>query len=227
MVSMEVCLVIYDHQIICFDFHLTSINFALTMNMYVLVIDVYPLLYPFFPVFLPPLTWFIISLSLFFGFLYLLCKKMKMWNNFTSVFDSGHTLQIKLKPLYGYFTGLWHALSKCLCVGRINIASCSVGGAQAALSQTVNYMNERQQFGSKISEFQALQFRLADYAAELTASRQMVRLAAQELDNKSKYGFVAVECVIITVENELLRCNRITTFTCISIFLSHFFNYLI
>ncbi|EGD80672.1 acyl-CoA dehydrogenase domain-containing protein [Salpingoeca rosetta] len=71
--------------------------------------------------------------------------------------------------------------------GRINIASCSVGGAQASLLQTVEYMNERKQFGSKISDFQALQFRLADYAAELSASRQVVRLAARELDAKSSF----------------------------------------
>jgi len=69
--------------------------------------------------------------------------------------------------------------------GRINIASCSVGGAQAALLQTVEYMKERKQFGKHLTEFQALQFRLADYAADLSASRQVVRLAARELDAKS------------------------------------------
>ena len=76
--------------------------------------------------------------------------------------------------------------------GRINIASCSVGGAQAALLQTVEYMKERKQFGKHLTEFQALQFRLADYAADLSASRQVVRLAARELDAKSRCVCVRV-----------------------------------
>jgi alkylation response protein AidB-like acyl-CoA dehydrogenase len=67
--------------------------------------------------------------------------------------------------------------------GRINIASCSLGAAQAALEQSLRYVEERQQFGKPLSEFQALQFKLADMLTDLTASRQMVRLAAQRLDN--------------------------------------------
>jgi alkylation response protein AidB-like acyl-CoA dehydrogenase len=66
--------------------------------------------------------------------------------------------------------------------GRINIASCSLGAAQAALEQSLRYVEERKQFGKPLSEFQALQFRLADMLTDLTASRQMVRLAAHKLD---------------------------------------------
>ncbi|WP_066265698.1 acyl-CoA dehydrogenase family protein [Hydrogenophaga palleronii] len=66
--------------------------------------------------------------------------------------------------------------------GRINIASCSVGAAQGALNAAARYMHERSQFGRKLSEFQALQFKLADMATELVAARQMVRLAASKLD---------------------------------------------
>ena len=66
--------------------------------------------------------------------------------------------------------------------GRINIASCSLGAAQAALEQTRRYLGERQQFGRPLAEFQALQFRLADMLTALVASRQMVRLAADRLD---------------------------------------------
>lgn len=68
--------------------------------------------------------------------------------------------------------------------GRINIASCSLGAAQAALEQSLRYVEERKQFGKPLSEFQALQFKLADMLTELTASRQMVRLAAHKLDNR-------------------------------------------
>ncbi len=66
--------------------------------------------------------------------------------------------------------------------GRINIASCSLGAAQAALEQSLRYGEERKQFGKALAEFQALQFKLADMLTDLTASRQMVRLAAAKLD---------------------------------------------
>lgn len=68
--------------------------------------------------------------------------------------------------------------------GRINIAVCSVGTAQAALNTARNYMLEREQFGKPIAQFQALQFKLADMATELVAARQMVRLAAFKVDSE-------------------------------------------
>ena len=66
--------------------------------------------------------------------------------------------------------------------GRINIATCSVGAAQGAFNAAQRYLGERQQFGRKLADFQALQFRLADMATELVAARQMIRLAASKLD---------------------------------------------
>jgi len=68
--------------------------------------------------------------------------------------------------------------------GRINIATCSIGTAQQALEEATAYVQERRQFDSAISEFQATQFKLADMLTELVAARQMVRLAASKLDNK-------------------------------------------
>ena len=62
--------------------------------------------------------------------------------------------------------------------GRLNIAACSIGGAQFCLDRTIEYMRERKQFGSKLSDFQALRFRVADYATELEAARLMMRRAA-------------------------------------------------
>ncbi|PHQ24403.1 acyl-CoA dehydrogenase [Marinobacter guineae] len=67
--------------------------------------------------------------------------------------------------------------------GRLNIATCSLGGAQAALLRARNYMHEREQFGKPLAAFQALQFKLADMATNLVAARQMVRLGAFKLDN--------------------------------------------
>jgi len=68
--------------------------------------------------------------------------------------------------------------------GRINIATCSIGTAQAALEAATAYVKERKQFGKAIADFQVTQFKLADMATELVAARQMVRLAAFKLDNK-------------------------------------------
>lgn len=74
--------------------------------------------------------------------------------------------------------------------GRINIATCSVGAAQGALDAATRYMHERSQFGRKLADFQALQFKIADMATELVAARQMVRMAASRLDAGSPQATV-------------------------------------
>ena len=89
--------------------------------------------------------------------------------------NEGHGFRIALKGLDG---------------GRINIAACSVGTAQAALNRTREHMLEREQFGEPLANFQALQFKLADMATELVAARQMVRLAASRLDKNDSEGSV-------------------------------------
>jgi alkylation response protein AidB-like acyl-CoA dehydrogenase len=66
--------------------------------------------------------------------------------------------------------------------GRLNIAACSLGAAQAALDATLAYMAERRAFGKPIDQFQALQFRLADMEIELQAARTFLRQAAWKLD---------------------------------------------
>ncbi|MEO0633066.1 MAG: acyl-CoA dehydrogenase family protein [Pseudomonadota bacterium] len=66
--------------------------------------------------------------------------------------------------------------------GRLNIAACSLGAAQAALDSTLAYMGERKAFGQPIDQFQGLQFRLADMEIELQAARTFLRQAAWKLD---------------------------------------------
>ncbi len=66
--------------------------------------------------------------------------------------------------------------------GRLNIAACSIGGAQAALDKALAYMRERKAFGKRLDEFQALQFRVADMATELEAARTFLWRAAAALD---------------------------------------------
>jgi len=69
--------------------------------------------------------------------------------------------------------------------GRLNIGACSLGGAQSALYKAVAYMAERQAFGQKLNQFQALQFRLADMETQLNAGRFLLWHAASALDAKS------------------------------------------
>jgi isobutyryl-CoA dehydrogenase len=69
--------------------------------------------------------------------------------------------------------------------GRTNIASCSLGGAQACLQAVIEHVKTRKQFGKSLSNFQAIQFKLAEMATDLTASRLIVREAAKALDEGS------------------------------------------
>ncbi len=69
--------------------------------------------------------------------------------------------------------------------GRLNIAACSLGGAQAALDKATAYMAERRAFGKTLDQFQALQFRLADMATELEVARTFLWRAAAALDAKA------------------------------------------
>ena len=66
--------------------------------------------------------------------------------------------------------------------GRLNIAACSLGGAQFTLNRTVDYMRERRAFGKTLDRFQALRFRLADLETEIQAARVFLRQAAWKLD---------------------------------------------
>lgn len=68
--------------------------------------------------------------------------------------------------------------------GRVNIGACSLGGAQAALDAALSYTKERKQFGKAISQFQNSQFKLADMATDLDASRLMIYRAADMVDKK-------------------------------------------
>ena len=62
--------------------------------------------------------------------------------------------------------------------GRISIAALAVGIAQSAFERALQYAKERQQFGKAISNFQAIQFKLADMATEVELARNLVHKAA-------------------------------------------------
>ncbi|KAJ3026255.1 UNVERIFIED_CONTAM: Isobutyryl-CoA dehydrogenase, mitochondrial [Siphonaria sp. JEL0065] len=93
--------------------------------------------------------------------------------------------------------------------GRVNIASCSLGGAQSALQASVDHVGVRKQFGTPLSSFQNTQFKLSEMAMKLTASRLMVRNAARAIDSQSPSAaascamakaFATEECFQITDE---------------------------
>ncbi|AWC23546.1 isobutyryl-CoA dehydrogenase [Aminobacter sp. P9b] len=96
--------------------------------------------------------------------------------------------------------------------GRLNIAACSVGGAQSALDKALAYTAERKAFGQTLDRFQALQFRLADMETELQAARLFLYAAASKLDRKahdaSKWSAMAKRLVTDTgfnIANDALQ----------------------
>jgi alkylation response protein AidB-like acyl-CoA dehydrogenase len=98
--------------------------------------------------------------------------------------------------------------------GRLNIAACSLGAAQATLDKAIRYMKERKAFGKSLSHFQALQFKIADMETELQAARIFLYQAAWKLSQNApdarKYCAMAKRLVTDTgfrVANEALQIH--------------------
>jgi alkylation response protein AidB-like acyl-CoA dehydrogenase len=79
--------------------------------------------------------------------------------------------------------------------GRLNIGACSLGGAQRCLDEALRYTRERSQFGRRIADFQATQFKLADMETELQAARMLLYTAAAKVTagaaDKTKFSAMA------------------------------------
>ena len=90
--------------------------------------------------------------------------------------------------------------------GRIGIASQSIGVARAALDASVAYVQEREQFGKKISKFQGLRWIIADMATELEAARQLTYSAAAMKDRGENYTQQASMAKLFASE----MVNRVT-----------------
>ncbi|HEX5859911.1 MAG TPA: acyl-CoA dehydrogenase family protein [Microbacterium sp.] len=78
--------------------------------------------------------------------------------------------------------------------GRVNIAACSLGGAQWALDKAVKYVQEREAFGAPLSANQSIVFTLADMETELQAARALLERAAGKMDEGA--ADVAVACAM-------------------------------
>ncbi|MEU2316521.1 acyl-CoA dehydrogenase family protein [Streptomyces althioticus] len=72
--------------------------------------------------------------------------------------------------------------------GRLGIAACAIGVAQAALDEAVGYATERRQFGRPIADFQGLRFMLADMATQIEAGRALYLAAARLRDAGRPFG---------------------------------------
>ncbi|MEZ9232531.1 acyl-CoA dehydrogenase family protein [Vibrio amylolyticus] len=111
-------------------------------------------------------------------------KEPKMgWNSQPTRSVTFENVQLPFSSLLGEEGQGFEFAMKGLDGGRINIATCSIGTAQQALNQSIQYVQERKQFGKNLGQFQGLQFKLSDMATELVAARQLVRYAASKLDN--------------------------------------------
>lgn len=99
-------------------------------------------------------------------------KEDKMgWTNQPTALVSLDNVRIPAANLIGKEGDGFKIAMKALDGGRINIASCSLGGAAFCLEAAKKYMNSRKQFGKKLSDFQYLQFKYADMASDVVASR--------------------------------------------------------
>lgn len=87
--------------------------------------------------------------------------------------------------------------------GRIGIASQALGIAQGAFDVTVEYMQARKQFGKKLSQFQALQFEMADLKTRIEAARLLVYRAADMKDRHEKYSEAAAMAKLFAAETAM------------------------
>eukprot|EP01098_Paradermamoeba_levis_P005973 TRINITY_DN2494_c0_g1_i1.p1 TRINITY_DN2494_c0_g1~~TRINITY_DN2494_c0_g1_i1.p1 ORF type:complete len:290 (-),score=80.75 TRINITY_DN2494_c0_g1_i1:17-886(-) len=92
--------------------------------------------------------------------------------------------------------------------GRVNIAACSLGAAQQCVELARDHVSVRKQFGTPLRDFQNTQFKFAQMVTQLLSSRQMVRLAAQKLDDVSpdRTSFCAMAKLFAT-DNCFNICN--------------------
>ncbi|HXJ46313.1 MAG TPA: acyl-CoA dehydrogenase [Candidatus Dormibacteraeota bacterium] len=84
--------------------------------------------------------------------------------------------------------------------GRIGIAAQATGIAQAAFEAALTYSKERLAFGHPISQFQAIQFMLADMATELDAARLLIRKAAWRQDTGARFSMDAATAKLFASE---------------------------
>lgn len=111
-------------------------------------------------------------------------KKMG-WNNHPTAIVNFDNCRVPQLNLIGKEGEGFKIAMQGLDGGRLGIAACSLGGAQFAFDRALSYSKERKQFGQRIADFQANQFKLADLATELEAARLLLYQAATRVDEKA------------------------------------------
>lgn len=118
-------------------------------------------------------------------------KERKMgWNSQPTRVVTFEDCRVPVENVLGGVENGFKIAMKGLVGGRINIASCSLGAAQACIDLSLDYVKNRRQFGKALIEQQVTQFKLAQMATDLTASRLMVRQAAQMIDVEAEEATV-------------------------------------
>lgn len=92
--------------------------------------------------------------------------------------------------------------------GRISIAAIGLGIAQGALDKALSYAKERKQFGKPISDFQAIQFKLADMAMEVELARNIVYKAAWLKDHEKPFSKEAAYAKLYATETAFRAANQ-------------------
>ncbi len=87
--------------------------------------------------------------------------------------------------------------------GRLGIAACAVGLAQAALDYAVDYASEREQFGKPIASFQGIGFMLADAATQISAARALLLSAARLRDAGRPYSIEAAKAKLFATDTAM------------------------
>ena len=99
------------------------------------------------------------------------------------------------------------ACMKILDLNRPSVAASSLGLAQAAMDESINYAKDRRQFGKRIGDFQAIQFKLADMAMKIEAARTLLYSSTQEIDagDSSRLTMLSsiVKCYVTDVAMEV------------------------
>lgn len=116
-------------------------------------------------------------------------------------------MRIDADSLLGEEGSGFKACMKILDLNRPSVAASSLGLAQAALDESVNYSKDRRQFGKRIADFQAIQFKLADMAMKVEAARTLLYSSTQEIDSgdSSRLTLLSsmVKCYVTDVAMEV------------------------
>ncbi len=126
-------------------------------------------------------------------------NKMGIRGSYTTAFAFDN-LRVPVENLLGQEGKGFNVAMDTLNGGRIGIASQALGIAEGAFERALAYSKERRQFDQSISEFQAIQFKLADMYSRIETSKLMIYKAAWLKDNKKNYTMESAMCKMLASE---------------------------